>query len=128
MAAKLKLEDLKVRRDPDGNLMPIATQVVGLDGEIEVLPSTVGSLKGLRALDRPTNEWPVDDKIRYVREHVVNPRLCDMTPDEILDNITLWDLDMIVTAAVNAGGPQRREREAGKARARPAPRRKKSSK
>lgn len=103
----LTADELFVRRDADGNLELIQTKVPGINKTIKVLPTTIGSLKGFTAVDKSTTEWPLEEKIRYVQDHVREPDLSGVTDDEIMDNMTMWDLDMILIAAVQAGGPVR---------------------
>ena len=118
-AGPLTAEDLFVRRDNDGKLVPIETPVAGLgDRTIKVLPTTLGSVKGLQNLDKNCMEWPLSEKVRYVRDHVVEPDLSSVTENDIVESLTLWDLDMVLIAAVAAGGAQRSQRQGKKAEAR----------
>ena len=104
---RLKAEDIFVRRDADGELEPLEVKVYGMNKTIMVLPTTIGSIKGFTALDQQAAAWPLEEKIRYVREHVVDPDMGAMDEKEIVDGMTLWDLDMLLIAAVNVGGNQR---------------------
>jgi len=104
---RLKAEDIFVRRDPDGHLIPVEAKVPGTKKTIMVLPTTVGSIKGFTALDKTAAEWPVEEKIQYVQEHVTDPDMSGVTADEILEGMTMWDLDMMLIAAVNGGGVSR---------------------
>ncbi len=112
---RLKAEDIFVRRDPDGGLIPVEAKVHGTGKTIMVLPTTVGSIKGFTALDKTAAEWPVDEKIRYVQEHVTDPDMSEVTEDEILEGMTMWDLDMMLIAAVQGGGVQRGKDDGKKA-------------
>jgi hypothetical protein len=105
----LTTDDLFVRRDDDGKLIPLEVPLLGRqDRTIKILPTTIGSVKGLQNLEKQAAEWPLDEKIRYVREHVVEPDLSQVTAEQIMDGLTLWDLDMLLITAVQAGGPNRR--------------------
>jgi hypothetical protein len=104
---RLKVEDIFVRRDTDGALVPLEVKVYGMNKTILVLPTTIGSIKGFTALDQQAAAWPLEEKIRYVREHVVDPDMAAMGDDEIMAGMTLWDLDMLLIASVNVGGNQR---------------------
>ena len=108
-------------RDADGNLEPITTPVSGMTNKevltIDVLPTTLGSLKALSDPGSDALKWPLEEKVQYVHDHVVRPDLREFTKEQLMSSLTLWDLDMLLVAAVNAGGP-RRPRE-GKAEARP---------
>jgi hypothetical protein len=109
---RITADELFVRRDSDGNLEPIVTIVPSWGGRtIAVLPTTIGSVKGLTALDKDVKEWPLGEKIRYVTEHVVEPDFRGLSQEEVEEALTMWDLDMILIAAVTAGGPQRRQNE-----------------
>lgn len=109
---RLSADDLFVRRTADGKPIPIEVAVPGFDGKtIKVLPTTVRSVKGLTALDQDSIAWPLEEKIRYVTEHVVDPDMRELSAEEALDTLTVWDLDMILIAAVQAGGPQRRKHQ-----------------
>jgi hypothetical protein len=107
---RLKAEDIFVRRDADGALQPIEVPVPGLNKTIMVLPTTVGSIKGYTALDKSAAEWPVAEKIRYVIEHVTDPDMSQLEADDISSGMTMWDLDMVLIAAVQGGGVQRSKR------------------
>ena len=108
----LTLDDVIVRRTSDGELVPIETPVVGLgDMTIKVLPTTIGSVKAITAIDENCLLWPLNEKIIYVREHVVEPDMSSVTEEDVMENMTLWDLDMVLAAAVLAGGPQRSQRQ-----------------
>jgi hypothetical protein len=110
--ADLKIEDLFVRRTAEGEIVPISVEVPGLNGKkIKVLPTTIGSVKGLQNLDKDAVTWPIEEKVRYVREHVVDPALSEVTMDEIIDNMTMWDLDMVLVAAIQAGSALRRQQQ-----------------
>ena len=104
---RLKAEDIFVRRDPDGHLIAVEAKVPGTEKTIMVLPTTVGSIKGFTAQDKTAAEWPVEEKIQYVQEHVTDPDMSQVTADEILEGMTMWDLDMMLIAAVNGGGVSR---------------------
>ncbi len=104
---RLKAEDIFVRRDGDGALVPIEVKVYGMKKTILVLPCTIGSIKGFTALDQQAATWPIEEKIRYVREHVTDPDMSAVGEQEITESMTLWDLDMMLIAAINAGGNQR---------------------
>ena len=96
--------------------MPIEVKVPGFDGKtIKVLPTTLGSVKGLTSLDEDAVQWPLAEKLRYVTEHVVDPDMRSLSIDDAMDALTVWDLDMILIAAVQAGGPQRRQYQEKKA-------------
>jgi hypothetical protein len=108
----LKAEDLFVRRTSEGKLIPITTPVAGLgDRTIKVLPTTLGSVKGITSIDRNGLEWELGEKIQFVRDHVVEPDMSQVTEEDVMENMTLWDLDMVLVAAVQAGGPQRSKRQ-----------------
>jgi hypothetical protein len=108
--ADLKLEDLFVRRTAEGEIVPISVEVPGLKGKkVKVLPTTIGSVKGLQNLDKDAVTWPIEEKVRYVREHVVEPS--QVTMDEMIDNMTMWDLDMVLVAAIQAGSALRRQKQ-----------------
>lgn len=99
-----------VRRDGDGNIMPYEVEVLGIRDKpmlIEILPTTLGSLKGLSTADDEALKWPVEDKLRYVREHVVKPDFGAMSAEELMDMMTVWDLDMLLVTAIQNGGPMR---------------------
>ncbi len=104
---RLKAEDIFVRRDGSGALIPLEVKVYGMKKTIMVLPCTIGSIKGFTCLDQQAATWPIEEKIRYVREHVTDPDMGAVGEDEITESMTLWDLDMMLIAAVNAGGNQR---------------------
>lgn len=104
---RLTAQDIFVRREADGTLIPITVDVPELGKKIKVLPTTIGSIKGLTHLNENSLEWPLDEKVRYVREHVVDPDLREFTEEQIAEDMTMWDLDNLLNAAINAGGSQR---------------------
>tara|TARA_R110000824_G_scaffold68562_1_gene177212 strand:+ start:423 stop:815 length:393 start_codon:yes stop_codon:yes gene_type:complete len=102
-----------VRRDDDGKVDPYEVEVLGIRNEpltISILPTTLRSLKGLKDPDGDAVSWPVEDKIRYVREHVVVPDFSGVTEDDMLDGMTMWDLDMLLITAIQHGGPMRQKK------------------
>lgn len=108
-----------VRRDKDGNVEPYEVQVLGIREEpltIKILPTTLGSLKGLKEPDGDAVKWPVEDKLRYLREHIVEPDFSSMTDEKLMDHMTQWDLDMLIITAVQNGGPMRQRQEKEKKR------------
>ena len=111
--APLTADELFVRRDAEGNLELIETSVPGINRTIKVLPTTIGSLKGFTAIEKSETEWPIEEKIRYVQDHVREPDLSSVTAAEMFDNLTMWDLDMLLIAAVQAGGPTRERKGKG---------------
>jgi hypothetical protein len=99
-----------VKRDEDGKPVPYEVDVLGIREKalkIKILPTTISSLKGLSAPEKDAVQWPVDDKLRYIREHVVEPDFSAMTDDELMDMMTQWDLDMLLVTAIQNGGPMR---------------------
>ncbi len=109
-----------VKRDAEGNIEPYEVDVMGIREEgqaptIKILPTTVGSLKGLEEPNGDAVQWPIADKIRYVRDHVVEPDFGAMTAEELEEQMTMWDLDMILITAVQKGGPMRQKGEKKKA-------------
>lgn len=104
-----------VRRNDEGKVLPYEVQVLGVRDTpliIEILPTTVGSLKGLKDPNSDAVKWTVEDKLRYVREHVVNPDFSAMSEDELMEQMTQWDLDMILITAIQNGGPMRQKKAA----------------
>lgn len=103
-----------VRRDGEGKIVPYEVKVLGIREEpltIEILPTTLGSLKGLSDPDGEALKWPVEDKIRYVREHVVKPDFGALTAEQLEEQMTVWDLDMVLVTAIQHGGPMRQRKE-----------------
>ncbi len=113
---RLTADDLFVRRNQDGDLIPISVAVPAFGGKaIMILPTTIGSLKGITNPELDCVEWTLEDKVRYVTSHVVDPDLRELTMEDIERDVTLWDLDMLLIAAVQAGGPQRQAKQEKKA-------------
>ena len=99
-----------VKRDEGGKPVPYEVDVLGIREKaltIKILPTTISSLKGLSAPDEDAVQWPVEDKLRYIRDHVVEPDFSAMTNDELMDMMTQWDLDMLLVTAIQNGGPMR---------------------
>ncbi|KKN88034.1 hypothetical protein LCGC14_0251060 [marine sediment metagenome] len=108
-----------VKRDGEGNVEPYEVKVTGIREEnepllIKILPTTVGSLKGLTDPNADVIKWSIEDKIEYVRRHVVEPDFGALTAEELEERMTMWDLDMILISAVQHGGPMRQKRGDGK--------------
>ena len=109
-----EIDAFLVRRDKEGNVVPYEVQVLGIRDKpltIKILPTTVGSLKGMADPNGDAVQWPIDDKLRYVREHVVEPDFGALSIEELADQMTVWDLDMILITAVQHGGPMRQRKE-----------------
>ncbi len=105
-----------VNRDAEGNVQPYEVKVMGIREEsdplfITILPTTLGSLKGLKDPNADVVKWSIDDKIEYVRRHVVEPDFGSMTAEQLEAQMTMWDLDMILISAVQNGGPMRSVKE-----------------
>lgn len=114
-----KMEHFLVRRDKDGNVEPYEVEVVGTANDpkyIKILPTTIHSMKGLSDPDGDAVKWPLEDKVKYVREHVVEPDFGELTEEFVLENMTLWDLDMLLITAIQNGGPNRRAADGSAAR------------
>jgi hypothetical protein len=108
-----------VKRDAEGNVEPYEVKVAGIRDDknpltIEILPTTVGSLKGLKDPNGDCVKWDIDDKIDYLRRHVVKPAFGELTAEELESTMTMWDLDMVLISAVQNGGPMRQKRGDGK--------------
>lgn len=102
-----------VRRDDAGKVEPYEVEVLGIRETpltIKILPTTLRSLKGLQDPDGDAVKWPVEDKIRYVREHVVEPDFGAVTEQDMMDSMTVWDLDMLLITAIQNGGPMRQKK------------------
>lgn len=115
-----------VKRDAEGNVEPYEVKVAGIRDDktpllIEILPTTVGSLKGLKDPNGDCVKWDIDDKVDYLRRHVVKPAFGELTAEEIEKRMTMWDLDMVLISAVQNGGPMRSQQE-GKKGGRPTKR------
>lgn len=115
-----------VKRDAEGNVEPYEVKVTGIRADkdpllIEILPTTLGSLKGLKDPNADAIKWDMDDKIDYVRRHVVKPDFSQVTAEQMLEQMTMWDLDMILISAVQNGGPMRSQ-QGGKKGGRPTKR------
>ena len=99
-----------VRRDEEGKTLPYEVDVRGIREKalkIKILPTTISSLKGLSAPDEDAVKWPVEDKLRYIRDHIVEPDFGALTSDELMNTMTQWDLDMLLVTAIQNGGPMR---------------------
>jgi len=99
-----------VKRDEEGKPMPYEVEVLGIREKalrIKILPTTISSLKGLSAPDEDAVRWPVSDKLRYIRDHIVEPDFGALTDDELKNTMTQWDLDMLLVTAIQNGGPMR---------------------
>ncbi len=101
-----------VKRDADGNVEPYEVKVTGIGEErdpmyIKILPTTLGSLKGMADPNADCIKWSIDDKIAYVRAHVVEPDFGSVSAEQLEETMTMWDLDMILISAVQNGGPMR---------------------
>ena len=108
-----RFDAFTVRRNAKGEVEPYEVSVPNVrpEGEeaptIKILPTTIASLKGLSDPEGDAVKWPIEDKVRYIREHVVEPPFGELEPEEIMSSMTMWDLDMILIAAVQHGGPMR---------------------
>ncbi len=116
-----------VRRDKEGNVEPFEVEVLGIRDDpltIKILPTTLGSLKGLADPDGDAVKWPVEDKLRYLREHVVEPDFSAVSVEDLMEQMTIWDLDMLLITAVQNGGPMRsrQKKEAQEKKKRPTKR------
>ena len=103
-----------VKRDDEGKVEPYEVKVKGIVDDknsliIKILPTTIGSLKGLKDPNADVTGWDLDDKIDYVRRHVVEPNFGAITAKELEETMTMWDLDMILISAVQNGGPMRQK-------------------
>ena len=105
-----KITAFLVKRDEEGKPVPYEVDVLGRRDKalrIKILPTTISSLKGLSAPDEDAVQWPVEDKLRYIRDHIVEPDFSAVTEDELMDTMTQWDLDMLLVTAIQNGGPMR---------------------
>lgn len=119
MAEEMKLATIDaflVRRDEEGSVEPYEVEVKLVTDQplkIKILPTTLRSLKGLTDPEADATKWPLKDKLRYVREHVVVPDFSAVSEEDMMDQMTLWDLDMLLIAAITKGGPERQRGNGG---------------
>lgn len=107
----LSRDEIFIRRDASGTVEPIIAPVPLLSRSIKITPLTIGSItpyekEGL--LDMPAIEWPIEAKVRLVREHVRNPDLSDLTVEKATETLDLWTLDQLVTSVAAYSGPLRK--------------------
>jgi hypothetical protein len=112
--AASSMDDFTVVRGDDGRPEPYLIEVPFPNGPkkfVKILPTTIASVMRLTDASLDCVHWPLDDKIDYVQRHIVEPNFGALTKEEIIETVTLFDLDMLLIGAVQNGGPMRRKAE-----------------
>lgn len=102
------VEDLVIRRDEDGRVIPLEVEVSGVGLMIRFRPLTLGAVLTFKEPGKPVVDWPLDDKVRLLREHVIEPDLSKLTAQEVRERWDHWTFDRLCSTVAMYSGPLRR--------------------
>lgn len=112
----LSMEDIVIRRDEAGEVVPIKATCIALGAVIELRPLPYGSiLKWGDQLAEPIMKWPDDMKVEVLRRITV-PDLTGITTEWMKENLDLLTIDELTAIVAAYSGPLRAvtQREASK--------------
>lgn len=118
------LDDLVVRRDAAGQLVPLEVETPLHKKRIRMLPISLGEAQTYESQAIPITEWPPEEKARLILEHIVEPDLSGLTVEDLLaqmPNIVSDDLALALTVyggLMELGSGANGDDPEGKARAR----------
>lgn len=103
-----KKQNLRVRRDSDGNLYPLAGLSPTLGIPVEIIPLTYGESRSYDSFGKALSDWTDEEKARLLREHVKEPNIRDdddeFTVEMMRDDFDAWTIeDLFQAVAVYSG-------------------------
>jgi len=107
----------RLKRDSDGNLVPIESVTPTLNTTIKCLPITWGQSKLWDSFGEPVTQWTDEDKVSLINENLVDPELNggdDLTVELLESNYEAFFIEDLVHGILMASGLSRILRSKGK--------------
>lgn len=86
-------KELRLKRDDEGNLMPIDGVSPTLGLEVKILPMTYGAARRLDSFGKTLDEYTDEDRFTVITEHVLEPDLKLKSVDDMVNNFDPFTLD-----------------------------------
>ena len=102
----LTTDDLKVRRGDDNKVIPIEAVSIYLGFKFMIRPILWRDVEEFD-LSVSAPDWPVEDQIKLLRGHVIEPDMSDLTIDDVRNEWDPWTLQELVATVVAYSGPLR---------------------
>lgn len=101
-------QNLRLRRDEDGELMALDGVSPTLGIKVEVVPLTYGKSRTFKSFGQALNEWTDEEKCQLIREHIRSPNVRDddgnLSVEDMLENFDAWTIeDLVQAVAVYSG-------------------------
>lgn len=108
---KATLDDLFISRGSDGKLVPVDVESSLLDAIVSLVPATYGYIKS-KGLNMQISavDWPTEDKLEFVKTHVISPDVSSLTVQDINDRMGPMTLNHLVSLVVAQSVPTTRLR------------------
>ena len=71
----MKNPSLRLKRDKDGNLVPIVGKTPNFNHPVKVLPLTYGEARGYESFGELLTDWTPEDRFELISTHIVEPEL-----------------------------------------------------
>jgi hypothetical protein len=81
----MKNPSLRLKRDKDGNLVPIVGKTPNFGHPIKVLPLTYGEARNYESFGELLTDWTPEDRFKLISTHIVEPKL-DLKDANDLEN------------------------------------------
>lgn len=100
-----------LKRDEDGNLIPISGVSPNLMMKIKVLPLTLGQSKQYESWGDGVLDWTVEEKCQLLNDHLVEvdgeefPD--DLEPQDFMQNFDAWTADDLILGVAMTSGLHR---------------------
>jgi len=95
-------EDFKVKRDGEGNLIPIKEDTKY--GTVHVLPMAYGDAEAWGDMMNETNSISSADLAKTFAKHVTNPNMADVTGTEVKKDFLPLAVQELIMAIMKASG------------------------
>jgi hypothetical protein len=98
-------DDFRVQRDSDGELLPVATEVVGMDKKIVHKPMTRGDVDEYMPPDLAPQSMSPEQKATILNEFLLKPDFGELTGDDIEEDfLGFADADVLVKTILDGSG------------------------
>lgn len=104
MSEEKKELELRLRRNPEGEVYHIEGVSPTLGIEVKVKPLSYGESRGLTTFGQPLLRWSNMDKFNLLTNNLIEPELGLEDVDDMLENFDAWTIeDLVQAVAVYSG-------------------------